>query len=196
MSSEAVTEPVVSTVEPKDEEMDVQEPEPIPDKKPDEMKPTLVEISTEPSAPAPEEEIKDDTNEKMEDAPAAGDGSDIVGENGIKSDEISNSNQGESNETEDATIQPADSSQPPSNAEISAEAAKADRPKIGPLPIGINQGRKSKAETVATCTRTYLDATIVPALLQALTALVKERPQRPIEYIAGFLMKNRHRFEK
>ena len=38
--------------------------------------------------------------------------------------------------------------------------------------------------------RTYLDNTVVPILLQAMSALVKERPEDPVQYVAEYLMKN------
>uniref|UniRef100_A0A7S0N3X7 Protein dpy-30 homolog n=1 Tax=Pyramimonas obovata TaxID=1411642 RepID=A0A7S0N3X7_9CHLO len=38
--------------------------------------------------------------------------------------------------------------------------------------------------------RQYLEQTIVPILLQGMQALVKERPNNPIEFLAGYLLKN------
>lgn len=38
--------------------------------------------------------------------------------------------------------------------------------------------------------REYLEASVVPLLLQGLRALVKERPNRPVEYLAAYLLKN------
>lgn len=38
--------------------------------------------------------------------------------------------------------------------------------------------------------RSYLDSTVVPLLLQSLTELAKERPDKPIEYVANYLLKN------
>lgn len=45
--------------------------------------------------------------------------------------------------------------------------------------------------------RQYLDSTVVPVILQALTELAKERyimdndrPENPVEYVANYLMKN------
>merc|ERR1719219_1614639 len=39
-------------------------------------------------------------------------------------------------------------------------------------------------------TRQYLDQSVVPILLQGLTALAKERPAEPIDFLAAYLMKN------
>lgn len=44
-------------------------------------------------------------------------------------------------------------------------------------------------------TRQYLDQTVVPILLQALSTLAKERPPNPIEYLANYLMRNKTQFE-
>lgn len=38
--------------------------------------------------------------------------------------------------------------------------------------------------------RAYLDQTVVPILLQGMSALVKERPANPIEWLAAYLTKN------
>jgi protein dpy-30 len=38
--------------------------------------------------------------------------------------------------------------------------------------------------------RTYLDNTVVPILLQAMSSLVNERPEDPIAYVAEYLLKN------
>eukprot|EP01012_Entosiphon_sulcatum_P039920 TRINITY_DN5342_c0_g1_i1.p3 TRINITY_DN5342_c0_g1~~TRINITY_DN5342_c0_g1_i1.p3 ORF type:complete len:151 (+),score=19.12 TRINITY_DN5342_c0_g1_i1:98-550(+) len=38
--------------------------------------------------------------------------------------------------------------------------------------------------------RAYLDQTVVPLLLQGLAALVRERPENPVDYLAAYLIKN------
>ncbi|KAL0239897.1 hypothetical protein GEMRC1_010005 [Eukaryota sp. GEM-RC1] len=38
--------------------------------------------------------------------------------------------------------------------------------------------------------RAYLDQTVVPILLQGLAALAKERPAKPVQYLAAYLLKN------
>ena len=43
-------------------------------------------------------------------------------------------------------------------------------------------------------TRQYLDQTVVPILLQALSALAKERPADPIDFLAGYLKDHKARF--
>lgn len=43
-------------------------------------------------------------------------------------------------------------------------------------------------------TRQYLDQTVVPILLQGLSALAKERPADPIQYLAEYLVRNKDKF--
>ena len=38
--------------------------------------------------------------------------------------------------------------------------------------------------------RAYLDQTVVPILLEGMSALVKERPPNPVEWLAAYLIKN------
>lgn len=38
--------------------------------------------------------------------------------------------------------------------------------------------------------RAYLDKTVVPLLMQALTECAKERPKEPIEFVANYLLEN------
>lgn len=38
--------------------------------------------------------------------------------------------------------------------------------------------------------RAYLDETVVPILLDGMSALVKERPPNPVEWLASYLIKN------
>jgi protein dpy-30 len=38
--------------------------------------------------------------------------------------------------------------------------------------------------------RSYLDQTVVPILLDGMSALVKERPPNPVEWLAAYLLKH------
>lgn len=58
-----------------------------------------------------------------------------------------------------------------------------------------NANRKSRIDLNALPTRQYLDQTVVPILLQGLSALAKERPPDPINYLAAYLLKNKTTFE-
>lgn len=40
--------------------------------------------------------------------------------------------------------------------------------------------------------RAYLDETVVPLLLKGMSALVKERPDDPVEWLATYLLKNKN----
>lgn len=48
--------------------------------------------------------------------------------------------------------------------------------------------KKPKVDLASVPTRQYLDTTVVPILLQGLSALAKERPQKPIAFLANFLL--------
>lgn len=58
-----------------------------------------------------------------------------------------------------------------------------------------NATRKSRIDLNALPTRQYLDQTVVPILLQGLSALAKERPPDPINYLAAYLLKNKCTFD-
>jgi protein dpy-30 len=49
---------------------------------------------------------------------------------------------------------------------------------------------QAKAEVLTLPIRSYLDQTVVPILLQGMSALVKERPPNPVEWLAAYLIKN------
>ncbi|XP_028398775.1 protein dpy-30 homolog [Dendronephthya gigantea] len=55
--------------------------------------------------------------------------------------------------------------------------------------------RTPKIDVQSLPTRAYLDQTVVPILLQALSTLSKERPPNPIEYLASYLLKNKNQFD-
>lgn len=59
-----------------------------------------------------------------------------------------------------------------------------------------NQHRnKSRIDLNSLPTRQYLDQTVVPIVLQGLSALAKERPPDPISFLAGYLLKNKANYE-
>ncbi|XP_078036642.1 protein dpy-30 homolog [Augochlora pura] len=55
--------------------------------------------------------------------------------------------------------------------------------------------KKSRVEVQSLPTRQYLDQTVVPILLQALSSLAKERPADPINFLAGYLLKNKSQYD-
>ncbi|CAH2234767.1 protein dpy-30 homolog [Pararge aegeria] len=58
-----------------------------------------------------------------------------------------------------------------------------------------NSNRKSRIDLNALPTRQYLDQTVVPILLQGLSAVAKERPPEPISFLAAYLLKNKSAYE-
>jgi len=62
--------------------------------------------------------------------------------------------------------------------------------------LGEATAKKPRLDLQALPTRQYLDQTVVPILLQALSTLAKERPPDPIEYLATYLLKNKSQFEQ
>ncbi|XP_054265323.1 protein dpy-30 homolog [Macrosteles quadrilineatus] len=55
--------------------------------------------------------------------------------------------------------------------------------------------KKSRVDLKSLPTRQYLDQTVVPILLQALSALSKERPDDPISYLSAYLLKNKSQYD-
>ncbi|KAJ8969012.1 hypothetical protein NQ317_007373 [Molorchus minor] len=52
-----------------------------------------------------------------------------------------------------------------------------------------NISKKSRVDLSSLPTRQYLDQTVVPILMSALSYLAKERPPEPISALAAFLLK-------
>lgn len=60
-------------------------------------------------------------------------------------------------------------------------------------PSGGNQATVSttnREKLLALPTRSYLDETVVPVMMQALAAVARDRPEDPIDYVAHFLLKH------
>ncbi|XP_011879393.1 PREDICTED: protein dpy-30 homolog isoform X1 [Vollenhovia emeryi] len=55
--------------------------------------------------------------------------------------------------------------------------------------------KKPRVEVQSLPTRQYLDQTVVPILLQALSCLAKERPSDPINFLAGYLLRNKSQYD-
>ncbi|GBM12861.1 hypothetical protein AVEN_114948-1 [Araneus ventricosus] len=63
-------------------------------------------------------------------------------------------------------------------------------------PSGENASKKARTDYSVMSTRPYLDATVVPILLQALSALARERPNDPIQFLADFLIRNKAQYSQ
>ncbi|OWY95399.1 hypothetical protein PHMEG_00034605 [Phytophthora megakarya] len=70
-----------------------------------------------------------------------------------------------------------------------APAAKHDEDEVKAADTAA-ESVQDKVEVQALPIRAYLDQTVVPILLQGMSALVKERPANPIEWLASYLIKN------
>lgn len=55
---------------------------------------------------------------------------------------------------------------------------------------------KSKPDLSTLPTRAYLDQTVVPILLQAMSQLAKERPAKPITYLAEYLLNHKEKYNE
>ncbi|KAL0267058.1 UNVERIFIED_CONTAM: hypothetical protein PYX00_009426 [Menopon gallinae] len=58
-----------------------------------------------------------------------------------------------------------------------------------------NTVKKNRVDMQSLPTRQYLDQTVVPILLQALSTLSKERPPDPVAFLAAYLLKNKSQYE-
>jgi protein dpy-30 len=57
-------------------------------------------------------------------------------------------------------------------------------------------GDKSKPDLSTLPTRAYLDQTVVPILLQAMSQLAKERPAKPISFLAEYLLNHKEKYNE
>jgi len=57
-------------------------------------------------------------------------------------------------------------------------------------------GEKTKPDLSTLPTRAYLDQTVVPILLQAMSHLAKERPAKPISFLAEYLLNHKEKYNE
>lgn len=89
----------------------------------------------------------------------------------------------------------------PANADATMAEAAAEQPAAPPLPAvaattpeAVKAAEKAavgvhkKINLAAAPIRQYLEATVVPVLMQGMQALCKERPDNPVEYLAYYLL--------
>lgn len=55
---------------------------------------------------------------------------------------------------------------------------------------------KNKPDLSTLPTRAYLDQTVVPILLQAMSQLAKERPAKPISFLAEYLINHKEKYNE
>ncbi|XP_062503798.1 protein dpy-30 homolog [Corticium candelabrum] len=58
----------------------------------------------------------------------------------------------------------------------------------------LEKAGKSAVELQSLPTRVYLDRTVVPILIAGMSALAKERPPEPVDFLAAYLLKNKEQF--
>jgi len=59
-----------------------------------------------------------------------------------------------------------------------------------------NLEKQTKADLTVLPTRAYLDQTVVPILLQAMSQLARERPAKPIQFLSDYLLQNKDKFNE
>ncbi|GLG96962.1 hypothetical protein R5R35_000863 [Gryllus longicercus] len=80
---------------------------------------------------------------------------------------------------------------------VNEAGPKASNDKNASAPKNeVPPSKKPRVDLQSLPARQYLDQTVVPVLLQALSALAKERPPDPINFLAGYLMKHKSQFEQ
>jgi len=99
--------------------------------------------------------------------------------NGVAIDELN----GELSKLQE-TVEPAPEVKSP---ELRSDKVQSPVPPISTTPPR-SQSKKPKVDLTSVPTRQYLDTTVVPILLQGLSALAKERPAKPISFLANFLL--------
>lgn len=101
--------------------------------------------------------------------------------------------------TEQMEAQPANESGDQQSNEKSAPtvtASSADATKENTSNSQQQSGDKSKPDLSTLPTRAYLDQTVVPILLQAMSQLAKERPAKPITFLAEYLMNHKEKYNE
>jgi len=79
------------------------------------------------------------------------------------------------------------------DAAVQEEVAQVlgfSNPEEGQLVTDMSQQVRARLNAQALPIRQYLERNVVPTLLPALAALVRERPPNPVEYLAAYLLKN------
>ena len=75
-------------------------------------------------------------------------------------------------------------------------ASSTDTNKESTINSQQQSGDKTKPDLSTLPTRAYLDQTVVPILLQAMSQLAKERPAKPIGFLAEYLLNHKEKYNE
>ena len=75
----------------------------------------------------------------------------------------------------------------PSDASLNMVSSPTPAVQPSSTPPRSQNAKKPKVDLTTVPVRQYLDTTVVPILLQGLSALARERPAKPIAYLAQYL---------
>jgi len=81
--------------------------------------------------------------------------------------------------------------EPEAPVELAAAGAEFGNPDQAAAAQKAAMAVQNKLNASALPIRQYLEASVVPILLQGMQAVVKERPNDPIEFLAAYLLKNK-----
>jgi protein dpy-30 len=76
------------------------------------------------------------------------------------------------------------------------QASSTDTTKENNTSSQQQAGEKTKPDLSTLPTRAYLDQTVVPILLQAMSQLAKERPAKPISFLAEYLLNHKEKYNE
>ena len=82
------------------------------------------------------------------------------------------------------------------SGEQQSSSDKADVTKENTSNTQQQSGDKIKPDLSTLPTRAYLDQTVVPILLQAMSQLAKERPAKPISFLAEYLLNHKEKYNE
>jgi protein dpy-30 len=118
--------------------------------------------------------------------------SEVSGENQQTSVESGEKNVVSTTSSEQMEAQTANDSGEPSNDKITTSADTTKENNTNSQ----QSGEKSKPDLSTLPTRAYLDQTVVPILLQAMSQLAKERPAKPISFLAEYLLNHKEKYNE
>lgn len=96
------------------------------------------------------------------------------------------------------SVEPVPDSAPVKSPVDSVNMAASPAPAVpsSTPPRASQNSKKPKVDLTSVPVRQYLDTTVVPILLQGLSSLARERPAKPIQYLATFLQERAHEYDE